>query len=104
MSRHRFDQSKADQVLVAVRAGATDEVASVHAGVPVEAVRDWLKGGTVGTDKFRAAVDKARADLSLLAAGTIRRGIAEDRQAAIYFAERLATDVELQRLRELTTD
>lgn len=103
MSRHRFNAQIAKVALVAIRAGASDENAAGHAGVDLAALRDWLRGDTAATEQFRRDVEKARADLELLAVGSMRRTIQEDKGAALYFAERLHGDRELARLRDLTT-
>jgi hypothetical protein len=102
--RHRFDKGASEQFLVAVRAGARDEAAADHAGVPIETVREWLLGTTAQTAAFKKAVDKARADLELLAIGVVRREVVDDKSAAMWMAERVAADRELDRLRRLTTD
>lgn len=103
MTRPRFDKTLADRVLIAVRAGASNEVAAVHAGTEVAIIRDWLKGGTAGKDEFKAAAGKARADLQLLAIGSIRRNVTDDTAAAMYIAQSIQGDAELERLRDLTT-
>lgn len=99
----RFDRAIADTFLVAVRAGATNDVAAAHAGVDLAVVRKWLRGGTPKTYEFRKAVDKARADLELLAVGTLRRSMSEDGSAAMYIAELARGESEFERLRALTT-
>jgi len=98
----RFDQTIADTFLVAVRVGAGDEVAAMYAEVDLATVRVWLRGDTDAAKKFVVAVNKARADLHLLAVGQIRRNIADDKSAALYFAQSMEADLELQRLRDLT--
>jgi hypothetical protein len=103
MSSHRFDRAAADRFLVAVRAGVRDEVAAMHAGVSVSTVKHWLKGDTKATADFTATVNKARADLQLLAVGHIRRSMGEDKGAAQFIAATVSADMELARLRELTT-
>jgi hypothetical protein len=99
----RFDRKRADDFLVAVRAGASNEVASAHAEVPLETIRDWLRGGTEPKAEFRQQVDKARSDLELLAIGHLRRNMADDAQAAQWMAEKARNETEFERLRELTT-
>jgi hypothetical protein len=104
----RFDKSAADDFLVAVRAGASNEVASQHAGVDYQVVRQWLRGATKATEGFRRDVEKARSDLQLLGIGIVRRAanLDPDRPnvtAATWLAEKAAGDAELERLRELTT-
>jgi hypothetical protein len=100
----RLDQSTANAVLVAVRAGASNELAAQHAGIDVSVVRGWLEED----DKFRQDVEKARADLELLAIGTVRRALTDkdgEPNAAVaqWLAERAHGDAELERLRALTT-
>jgi transposase len=100
----RFHKPTADQVLVAVRAGASNELAAQHAGIPISVVREWL-----GRNKqFRKDIEKARADLELLAIGTVRRGLTDKdgepvASVAQWLAERTHGDAELERLRTLTT-
>jgi hypothetical protein len=104
MSRPRFDKSAADRYLAAVRAGVSEDVAAMHAEIPVKTARDWMRGDRTSTRAFAAAVDKARADLQLLAIGQIRLKMSEgDRGAAAFVAQSVAADQELKRLRELTT-
>jgi hypothetical protein len=100
----RFDKLIANQVLVAVRAGASNELAAQHAGVPVSTVRAWL----AKNKPFREDVEKARADLELLALGTVRRAMTDaagepNPAVAQWLAERAHGDAELERLRALTT-
>jgi hypothetical protein len=102
-SMPRFDQQRADDFLVAVRAGASNEVASAHAEVPLETIRDWLRSQTPAKAKFRQQVDKARSDLELLAIGHLRRNMSDDPQAAQWMAEKARNETEFERLRELTT-
>ena len=102
MSKSRFDQNVADTFLIAVRAGAGDEVAAMHAGVDLAVARDWLRADTPATKKFAASVNKARADLHLLAVGQLRRNMVDDKAAALYLAQSMEADLELQRLRDLT--
>jgi hypothetical protein len=99
----RFDSSQADQFLVAVRAGASNDTAAAHAGVPLDVVRAWLRGDTEEEAAFRRDVEKARADLELLAVGTVRRGVVDDTGSAKWVAEYVAGQREFERLRELTT-
>jgi hypothetical protein len=99
----RFDSTIAATFLVAIRAGASNEIAAQHTGVDLEVVREWLRGGTPAKDQFRMDVEKARADLELLAVGTVRRQMGEDKGAAQWLAEKVRGDAELERLRELTT-
>jgi hypothetical protein len=104
----RFDQHTADTLLVAVRAGASTEVAAMHAGIPTHTAYDWLAGGTPAKDKFKRDVDKARADLELLAVGTVRRAMSSDdpreaTEAGKWVAEMAWTERRFDRLRELTT-
>jgi hypothetical protein len=99
----RFDRKRADDFLVAVRAGASNEVASAHAEIPLETVRDWLRGSTTPKAEFRQQVDKARSDLELLAIGQVRRNMSDDAQAAMWMAEKARNETEFERLRELTT-
>jgi hypothetical protein len=104
----RFDKQIADTFLVAVRAGASNEAAAHHAGVPVDVTREWMLGKTAATAAFRRDVEKARADLQLLGVGIVRRAanLDPDRpnvSAAQWLAEKAAGDAELDRLRELTT-
>jgi head-tail adaptor len=99
----RFDRKKADDFLVAVRAGASNEVASAHAELALETVRDWLRGGSSTKAGFRLEVDKARSDLELLEIGHLRRNMADDVQAAQWMAEKARNEKEFERLRELTT-
>jgi hypothetical protein len=103
MARARFDSNAAHDFLIAVRAGVVDEIAAKHAGTPIATIRDWLRGETQATAKFKRDVEKARADLQLLAVGHLRRQIGEDKGAAMFIAQSVAADVELSRLRELTT-
>lgn len=103
MGRPKFDQAIADTFLVAARAGANDEVCALHAGVDPLVAIDWARGGTKAKDEFAAALRKARADLQLLAVGVIRRSVTDDVGAARYLADTMAGELELQRLRELTT-
>jgi hypothetical protein len=100
----RFDKAAVEPFLVAVRAGASNELAAQHAGLPVTQVREWLKTNT----QFAKDVDKARADLELLAIGTVRRGLTDkdglpNASVAQWLAERVHGDAELERLRDLTT-
>jgi hypothetical protein len=100
----RFDRPTANAVLVAVRAGASNELAAQHAGIPVSTVRDWL----TRRKDFRLEVEKARADLELLAIGTVRRALTDkdgepNSGVAQWLAERAHGDAELERLRALTT-
>jgi transposase len=100
----RFHKPTADQVLLAVRAGASNELAAQHAGIPVSTVRDWLNR----RPEFKGDVEKARADLELLAIGTVRRGLTDKdgepvAGVAQWLAERTHGDAELERLRALTT-
>lgn len=74
----------------------------MHAGLELEVVRQWLRGETEATKKFAAAVNKARADLHLLAVGQLRRNMVDDKAAALYLAQSMEADLELQRLRDLT--
>jgi hypothetical protein len=99
----RFDAKKAGDFLVAVRAGASNEVASAHAELPLETIRDWLRGGTPAKAEFRQQVDKGRSDLELLAIGHLRRAMSEDSNAAQWMAEKARNEKEFERLRELTT-
>lgn len=99
----RFDRATADKFLVAVRAGASNEVAAHHAEVALGTLREWLRGRTAATAAFRTEVDKARADLELLAIGQVRRNMGDDYQAAQYIAEKARNEAEFERLRELTT-
>jgi hypothetical protein len=99
----RFDRKRADDFLVAVRAGASNEVASAHAELPLETIRDWLRSGTPSKAEFRQQVDKARADLELLAIGNVRRNMSDDPNAAMWMAEKARNEKEFERLRELTT-
>jgi hypothetical protein len=104
----KFDPAKANDVLVAVRAGASNDLAARHAGVDVLVLRQWMKGETKATAAFREQVDQARADLSLLGVGIVRRAANLDPDkpnvsAATWLAEKAAGDAELDRLRELTT-
>jgi hypothetical protein len=78
-------------------------VASAHAELALDAVRDWLRGGTPAKAGFRLEVDKARSDLELLAIGHLRRSMADDAQAAQWMAEKARNEKEFERLRELTT-
>lgn len=102
MSGH-FHKPTADRYLVAIRAGASSEVAAAHAGVDVDTVRAWQLGSSTAEQQFDLDVKKARADLELLAVGSVRRVIGEDRAAAMWLAERMHGDSELERLRRLTT-
>ncbi|CAB4198340.1 hypothetical protein UFOVP1313_70 [uncultured Caudovirales phage] len=102
MSSTRFDKAAADRFLVAVRAGAPDEIAAMHAEVQSETIKTWLRGDTEATAKFAGTVKKARADLHLLAISQVRRNVGEDRASALYVAQSMEADLELQRLRELT--
>jgi hypothetical protein len=95
----RFDRGKADQYLTAVRAGARDDVAAAFAGIDDKTARAWRR-----RRDFGAEVDKARADLAVLAVGTVRRDVGTDQRAARFFVETLAADSELDRLRALTVD
>lgn len=95
----RYDQKTADTFLTAVRAGASNEIAAQHAGVDVDVVRGWFKK----RNGFRRDVEKARADLELLAVGQVRRNMGDDKQAAMWLAEKARGDAELERLRDLTT-
>jgi hypothetical protein len=99
----KFDTTAAASYLVAVRAGVNDDIAALHAGVSLDTIRSWLRGGSPAKDKFRKDAEKARADLQLLAVGHLRRQIGEDRGAAMFIAQAVQGDLELQRLRELTT-
>jgi hypothetical protein len=99
----RFDRKRADDFLVAVRAGASNEVASAHAELKLDTIRDWLRAGTPAKAEFRQAVDKARSDLELLAIGHLRRNMTEEPQAAMWMAEKARNETEYERLRELTT-
>jgi transposase len=99
----RFDQTIADRFLVAIRAGASDDVAANHAGVELATVRGWMDSGTGKGAKLLIDVRKARADLELLLVGTVRRLSAEDANNAKWLAERVRGDAELERLRQLTT-
>jgi hypothetical protein len=75
----------------------------MYAEVSLTTIRDWLRGETKTTAQFKKDVEKARADLQLLAVGNLRRVIGEDKGAAMYVAQSVAASVELDRLRELTT-
>lgn len=99
----RFDQPTAERFLVAVRAGASNEIAAQHAEVPLTAIRAWLAGGSKTKDKFKVDVEKARADLELLAVGTVRRGMSDDKSSAMWVADKVRGDAEIERLRSLTT-
>jgi hypothetical protein len=99
----RFDRKRADDFLVAVRAGASNEVASAHAELALATIRDWLRSGTPAKAEFRQQVDKARSDLELLAIGHLRRNMADEPQAAQWMAEKARNETEYERLRELTT-
>jgi hypothetical protein len=99
----RFNQEIADEFLLAIRAGASNEVAANHAETPIELIREWLKGGTPAKEKFRMDVDKARSDIELLAVGHVRRRMTDDPQAAQWVADKVRGDAELERLRRLTT-
>lgn len=98
----RFDSAAADRFLVAVRAGASNEVAAAHAQLSLDDVRAWLAGRSKATEEFRLEVDKARADLELLAVGQVRRQMSEDPNAAQWIAEKVRTETEFERLRRLT--
>jgi hypothetical protein len=98
-----YDQSAADKFLTAVRAGASNDVAAAHAGLDVRDVREWLRGPTPETILFRRDVDKARADLELLAVGTVRRHMVDNPELSERMAERVRSEAEFERLRELTT-
>lgn len=100
----RFDRKKADDFLVAVRAGASNDVAAQHAAIPVAVVREWFDR----KPDFKEEVEKARADLGLFAVGVVRRDVGRDPDkpnvsAAQWLAEKAAGDAELERLRALTT-
>ncbi len=99
----RFDKTAASRFLVAVRAGASNAVAAQHADVPLNAARDWLRGGTPVKDEFRSDVRKARSDLELVAVGHVRGRMAEDPAAAMWVADKVQGDAEFERLRDLTT-
>jgi head-tail adaptor len=99
----RFDKPTAEKFLVAIRAGASNENAAQHAEIPLATIREWLKGDTKTTAAFRRDVEKARADLELLAIGTVRRNMAENDQNAKWLADKVRGDAELERLRSLTT-
>lgn len=94
-----FDPLLAAEFLTAIKAGATVEVASAHADLDAQVVRGWLKSNP----DFARDVRKARADLQLLATASIRRDVKEDSRSARYLAESIMGDMELERLRELTT-
>jgi hypothetical protein len=98
-----FDRTTANAFLVAIRAGASNETAAAHADVTLEAIRSWIDGEDADCVRFRRDVDKARADLRLLAVGSLRRQVGEDNGAARYIAEMTHGDAELERLRRLTT-
>ncbi len=99
----RFDSTAADRYLVAVRAGASNEVAAAHAELDLAVVRVWLNGSSKATASFVRDVNKARADLELLAVGQVRRQMTEDPTAAQWIAEKVKTETEFERLRRLTT-
>ena len=100
----KFSQPIADKFLEAIRAGARKDVSAVYAGVDEETVDRWMALKTKQGKEFARAFHQARSDLALLAIGHVRRNIAEDKGAAIWFAERLAADSEYERLKALTTD
>jgi RPA family protein len=100
----KYAQGYAEKFLEAIRAGARKDVAAQYAGVTEEIVDRWLALTSKQGKEFARAFMQARSDLALLAIGHVRRNIAEDKAAAIWFAERLAADSEYERLKALTTD
>jgi hypothetical protein len=94
-----YDDTIADAFLTAVKAGASNEVAAAHAQIPLQVALEWIREN----DDFKARLDKARADLEIFAIGQVRQRVTDDKAAAMWFAERLHGDSELERLRELTT-
>jgi hypothetical protein len=94
-----FEQAIADEILVAVKAGTSLAVAAAHADVGPEVPLQWLEEN----EEFAQAVRKARADLSLLAVGIMRREMKDNPKSAQYLAETIQADMELERLRALTT-
>lgn len=98
-----FDQDIASEILTATKAGASPEVAAAYADIDVVTARRWMKDPSPAARKWARSIEKARADLQLLAVGSLRRNVQEDPQAARYLAEKMGSDMELERLRELTT-
>jgi hypothetical protein len=94
-----YNEAQATTIVTAVAAGASNQLAAHHVGIPLPDLYAWMDE----KPEFAARIDRARADLELLAIGSIRRNVSEDPKAAQWVAERTYGDAELERLRQLTT-
>lgn len=95
----RFEQSRADVFLTALRAALSDVDAAAHAGISPETLTRWLR-----REDFSAAVRRVKAEIAVLNAGRVRQAARDDWRAALALAERAEQQRELERLRSLTTD
>jgi hypothetical protein len=96
----RYNQRQADVYLTAIKAGATDDEAIAFA----ELDRDTLRAWRDRRPSFAAQVDKAKAEVGMVAIGQVRKAARDNWRASLIVAERISADRELQRLRDLTTD
>lgn len=91
---------KAASYVTAIKLGAHEDLAAGYAGVDLATIRAWEHD----RPDFRAEVEKARAEMGVAASGRIRQFAAEDWRASAFVAAETTADMQLARLRELTTD
>lgn len=83
----KWSAERAQQLLDALSAGVTQELAAAHAGVSVDTVERWRKGLSGADSDFAERFDKAAVAGGVAALAHIRQAMKDDWRAAAWLLE-----------------